>query len=82
MKHATSQLHIDSQGLATVVDMLCGKKYWVVARTKQKGQVGDLESIRGLWKAWDPSSNGGDRFDLEAVLLSPGSLLYGILFIY
>jgi hypothetical protein len=58
MKHATSHMHIDAQGLATAIDTLAGARYWVVAHA------------RGMQSAESLASS-----DLEAVVLTPGTLL-------
>jgi hypothetical protein len=72
-----SPFHVDSEGLGTVVVVLEGSKYWILAT-----QIGDHEnicSVDSLGPAWDPYFIGeGDnvnRFRFEAVHLQKGDML-------
>jgi hypothetical protein len=74
---AISPFHIDSDGLGTVVVVLEGTKYWVVAT-----RVGEEESIctaDSLPPDWEPyymnDGNKIDGFRFEAVHLQKGDML-------
>jgi hypothetical protein len=73
MKHCTSHVHIDSNGTATAIDTLAGKKLWVVLRPKTG--VKTMRSIHALGPNWDTEGDGGDDFEFEAVVLKPGIFL-------
>ena len=73
-----SPLHMDDHGFATAVVPICGSKYWVVAKPRHtlEGEdhtmgLASAESL-SLWKVYQANR---DLFDLEAVLLSPGTTL-------
>ena len=66
-KFATSRLHIDDQGFTTMIQILAGSKYWVVARPTT-----DLMRSTNLVDIWDSPNN---NLDLEGVLLEPSSVL-------
>lgn len=75
LKHARHLFHIDADGLATFIDPQTGAKYWLVARLKP--------GILGTFSKTELYVNGGyeidsinlDLWDVEAVLLTPGSRL-------
>ena len=74
---AISPFHIDSDGLGTVVIVLEGSKYWIVAT-----RFGDKETIcevDSLGPDWNPYLiNDGDKIDsfsFEAVHLQKGDML-------
>lgn len=76
-KGAISPFHVDSDGFATVIVVLEGSKYWIVAT-----RMGDQESIStvdSLGPDWHPYYiNEGDninRFRFEAVHLQKGDML-------
>jgi len=77
MRHATSWLHIDANGFATAVDTVSGSKYWVVARSRSPGGSGkgDLSSITAYDDKWEPYHSCSDRFEFEAVIIKPGTVL-------
>lgn len=74
--------HIDSDGFATFIDVLTGKKHWFVARPKDDkdflhyGYI-DLYSP----KHWTPETPNLAKWRVEAILLSPGMRLQ-VLFFY
>jgi hypothetical protein len=76
-KGAISPFHVDSDGLCTVVVVLEGSKYWVVATGL--GEQEDLSNVDSLGPHWDPYyiNNGDkiDRFRFEAVHLQKGDML-------
>jgi hypothetical protein len=77
LTHATSWSHVDTCGLGTLIDMLVGEKYWVVCRPSAstvKGGQSDPNSLN-CYTSWEPSGDVPVNYDLEAVVLSPGSVL-------
>jgi hypothetical protein len=78
-RDSTTWMHIDDHGLATVVTVKAGLKYWVLAVPK-KGRYntnpnGDPGSIRAFGKGWSPSGACEMLWDHEGVLLGPGDIL-------
>jgi hypothetical protein len=77
--HATSWPHIDDHGMATVVRVMAGLKYWVVARPKgnrdPKSTAGDMRTGNAFTEKWQPSSAGDEYWDMEGVLLEAGDVL-------
>lgn len=76
-KGAISPFHIDSEGLGTVLVVLEGSKYWIVAT-----RIGDDEnicSVDSLGPEWDPYlvnvGENANRFHFEAVHLKKGDML-------
>lgn len=76
---ATSWAHLDTAGLATVVTVACGEKYWVVFNRRRNlpdaKSLGDMASIRGLPDNHRPWSAILSAFEHEGVWLKPGSVL-------
>jgi len=76
-KGAISPFHVDSEGLATVVVVLEGSKYWIVATPLGKAE--NLSSVDSLGPDWNPYYiNDGeniDRFHFEGVHLQKGDML-------
>lgn len=74
---AISPFHIDSEGLGTVVVVLEGSKYWIMA-TKM-GESDMISSVDSLGPTWTPYClNDGDnanRFRFEGVHLQKGDML-------
>lgn len=72
-----SPFHVDSDGLGTVVVVLEGSKYWIVAT--RLGETDDICSIDSVGPAWDPYFvNDEDEincFRFEAVCLQKGDML-------
>jgi hypothetical protein len=72
-----SPFHVDSDGLATVVVVLEGSKYWILATRLGDGDM--ISSIDSLGPGWDPyfvndGKNGG-LFRFEAIHLQKGDML-------
>jgi hypothetical protein len=70
-KDTISSMHVDAEGFATLVLVLEGSKYWIVAT--QIGDNEDICSIDSLSPSWDPyhineGSNDG-CYQFEAVHL-------------
>ena len=78
-KDSISWTHVDDHGMATVVTVAAGLKYWVLGvprRKKGKQESGsDLGSIRAFGKGWSPSSACETLWDHEGILLRPGDTL-------
>jgi hypothetical protein len=79
-RNATTWPHIDDHGMATIVKVMTGKKYWVVMRPKrdqsQQSSNGDMDSIRAFPEGWSPSTSCHTVWDHEGVLLQAGDTLY------
>lgn len=76
----TTWAHIDDHGLATIVQIKTGLKYWVVMCPKRNagppGSDGDMGSINGFANTWEPWSSSSNLWDHEGVLLEAGDTLY------
>jgi hypothetical protein len=76
-KGAISPFHVDSEGLGTVVLVLEGSKYWVVAT--RLGDDENISKVDSLGPEWHPYrlNDGGniDHFRFEAVHLQRGDML-------
>lgn len=82
LKGAFHHIHIDSDGFGTTVMPICGDKVWFAARPKpcdgdaDKFDMADFAStgtfLAGQFDPFDPCS---DRWDMEAIVLDPGTLL-------
>jgi hypothetical protein len=79
MANATSWNHMDAAGVATVIDVASGAKWWVIADCPSDpsaaGCAGDLSSIHGLGDGWETVMSGRGKFRHEAVLLQAGTWL-------
>jgi hypothetical protein len=68
--------HVDCDGFGTYVDTKAGLKWWIVARRKGAGH--GFESFGELGTFLDGFSHDTpheDRWDVEAVILHPGTQL-------
>lgn len=76
-KGAISPFHVDSDGFGTVIVVLEGTKYWILAT--RLGDDEGLTSVDSLGPDWHPYVvNDGDtidRFRFEAVHLQKGDML-------
>jgi hypothetical protein len=76
-KGAISSFHVDSDGFGTVVSVLEGSKYWIVAT--RFGEHDNICSVDSLGPHWNPYFiNEGDNakhFRFEAVHLQKGDML-------
>lgn len=72
-KGAHHYWQIDSEGFATFIDVLCGKKLWIVARPKNPKDFFALS----LWNDldFDVSAPNLDKWNVEAVVLTPTTRL-------
>jgi hypothetical protein len=74
---ALSWLHMDSNGFGTYVDTKAGRKWWIILRRKGHGHNFESYSevkafFSGKYQVDEPNF---DEWDLEAVILSPGTRL-------
>jgi uncharacterized protein YceK len=69
---ATSYFHIDANGFATWIDVKVGSKYWILARPKQELDFASIDLFTG---SYDQECANEDKWDLEAILLLPGTRL-------
>lgn len=74
---AISPFHIDADGLGTVLAVLDGSKYWIVAT--RLGEDDRICSVDSLGPSWDPyfvnEGSNADRFHFEGVHLQKGDML-------
>ena len=70
---AISWSHVDSNGFGTYIDVKAGSKWWIVARRKGGQHSFDVESFFNGDHEEDQVNM--DRWDLEAVILTPGTRL-------
>jgi hypothetical protein len=74
---ALSWIHLDSNGFPTYIDIKAGFKWWIVLR--RKGEAHFFESVSdvfGFFEGnYDVDKPNHDKWDLEAVLLPPGTRL-------
>jgi len=72
-----SPFHVDSDGLGTVVVILKGSKYWILAT--RLGEHDIICSVDSLGPSWTPyfvnEGNNVDRFSFEGVHLQKGDML-------
>lgn len=72
-----SPFHVDSEGLGTVVIVLEGSKYWILATRFGKDDI--ICSVDSLGPTWNPYFvNDGDnvnRFSFEGVHLQKSDML-------
>lgn len=71
--HAHHLWHIDCNGFATVIKVKTGLKWWVVGRPKSSST---FSSISCYLDNYELDSINDSKWDLEAILLLPGSTLY------
>jgi hypothetical protein len=72
LKGATTFPHIDTAGLASMISVLCGAKYWVILRRKDA----QLTEVDAFGDDWSPSAPPSDQvYDAEGLLLTKGSVL-------
>lgn len=76
-KDAISSMHIDAEGFATVIVVLEGSKYWIIAT--RLGDNEDICSVDCLGANWDPylvnEGQNLSHFRFEAVHLRKGDML-------
>ena len=72
-----SPLHVDSEGLGTVVVVLEGSKYWIIGTLLGESHI--ICSINSLGATWNSYSindkDNAKRFRFEAVHLQKGDML-------
>jgi hypothetical protein len=76
-KDAISSMHIDAEGFGTLVLVLEGSKYWIIAT--RIGDDEDICSVDSLGPNWDPyiinQENDASRYRFEAVHLQKGDMM-------
>jgi len=71
---AISWTHIDSNGFGTYFDPSAGKKLIIVGRRKfDRTSLESFSEVDIFLNDFDVSAPNGDRLDLEAVILAPGT---------
>ena len=66
--------HVDCDGLATVVELLCGLKWWILLKPDLPGEPDPSAHVDLFLNDFDPSVVV-KTWDAEAVLLMPGTRL-------
>ena len=81
---ARSWIHIDSDGLATFIDVKCGGRYWILFSpplTQDKHSFGAIDQFLdnfntvGYDERWKPESVDDNSWRAEAIHLKAGSRL-------
>lgn len=67
-------LHIDSDGLGTIIMVINGMKVWIVLRALPNWSFADINFFLRREFQLDRALNG-DYFGLEAIVLTPGTRL-------
>jgi hypothetical protein len=70
---AVSFFHLDTNGFATWIDVCAGAKYWILARPKKHHDFAKMTLFTK--HSYDQEGPNEDYWDLEAVLLLPGTHL-------
>ena len=70
--------HIDCDGFGTYIDTQTGTKWWIVAKPKCGSMHFSEQTL--FTKDYDLNKANLEKWDLEAVLLLPGSRLYAYAF--
>jgi hypothetical protein len=74
--HTFTALHIDSDGFATFVQVMCGMKVWVVYRPCSDLPLSNIDVFTKGDAFQLGSIPKNARFGLEAIVLKPGDQLY------
>jgi hypothetical protein len=64
--------HGDANGVGTVIQVWTGWKWWILAREKH---TSDFASISLYLDSFNVDETNDNKWDLEAILLGPGSTL-------
>jgi hypothetical protein len=73
---AISWFHIDSNGYATYLDARGGKKYVIIGRRKlDQGSLESFSEVDIFLNNFEMDEPNEGRWDLEAVVLPPGTRL-------
>jgi hypothetical protein len=70
-KGASHLWHIDSNGFGTFIDVKTGQKWWIVACPKEERMFADTKLFLG--DKYEVERPNEDLWDLEAILLEPGT---------
>lgn len=76
-KGAISPFHIATEGLGTLVVVLEGSMYWVIAtRVRESDSICSVESLGPAWSPYFVNEgDNANRFRFEAVHLQKGDML-------
>jgi hypothetical protein len=81
-RNATTWLHMDDHGMATVVKIVAGMKYWVVSREKCisstgiRSDIGSSKVFLNEGMVWEVEMANDALWDHEGILLKAGDILY------
>ena len=70
-KGARHWIHVDSDGLGTIVDVLCGGRWWLLFTPSKNFDLTNFGDIDHFFFDFDVT-NPPDHWDVEAVYLQPG----------
>ena len=73
-------LHIDSDGFATFVQVMCGKKLWAIYRPDPRLPLSNSDGLLDPDVFQLDKIPPGTKSGLEAVVLRPGDMLYVLIF--
>jgi hypothetical protein len=75
---SVSPLHVDSDGLGSVVVVLEGSKYWIIGTLLGEHHI--ISSVDSLGPSWNPycinDGDGAERIRFEGIHLQKGDMLY------
>ncbi len=80
--HTFMSLHIDSDGFSTFVQVMCGKKVWIVYHPSPGLPLWSTNLFtNGEWFQLDKIPKNA-QYGLEAMVLRPGDQLYFSSYLY
>ena len=80
--HTFTSLHIDSDGFSTFMQVMCGKKVWIVYRPSPGLPLWSTNLFtNGEWFQLDKIPKNA-QYGLEAMVLRPGDQLYFSSYLY
>ncbi len=80
--HTFTSLHVDSDGFSTFVQVMCGKKVWIVYHPSPGLLLWSTNLFtNGEWFQLDKIPKNA-QYGLEAMVLRPGDQLYFSLYLY
>jgi hypothetical protein len=70
-KGARHWIHIDSDGMGTIVDVLCGARWWLLFTPAEEYDLTNFGDIDQFFHQFDVTKPPA-HWDVEAVYLQPG----------
>lgn len=76
LEGAETKWHLDPEGAPTVIDPMTGEKWWIVYRAKGSQNPWQFAHISQFYSShFDLDKPISEMWDIEAVLLTPGTRL-------